>query len=85
MAYRKTAITVPEELLSEVDRAARLRGESRSKYITRLLRTAVRARRDADITKRLNELFANESVAADQLDTAASFGEDAADWAEEGW
>jgi hypothetical protein len=85
MAYRKTAITVSEELLADVDRAARARGESRSKYITHVLRAAVRARRDADITRRLNKLFADETVADEQLDTAALFGALGSDWAEEGW
>jgi hypothetical protein len=85
MAYRKTAIAVPEEVLADVDRAARARGESRSKYITHVLRAAVRARRDADITRRLNKLFADETVADEQLDTAASFGAVGIDWAEEDW
>jgi hypothetical protein len=85
MAYRKTAIAVPEEVLADVDRAARARGESRSKYITHVLRAAVRARRDADITRRLNKLFADETVADEQLDTAASFGGLGTDWTEEGW
>jgi metal-responsive CopG/Arc/MetJ family transcriptional regulator len=30
MAHRKTAIALPEDILEEVDRAARERGESRS-------------------------------------------------------
>ena len=51
MPHVKTAIAVPEDLLAEVDRAARARGESRSKYITRVLRAAVRARRDVTTTE----------------------------------
>jgi len=53
MPHRKTAIAVPAEILDEVDRAARARGESRSRFITRVLRLAVRARRDAEVTRRL--------------------------------
>lgn len=64
MAMRKTAITVPEEILAEVDRAARRRGESRSRFISRVLSAAVRARRDAEVTRRLDELFADPAVAA---------------------
>ncbi len=62
MASSKIAITVPEEVLAEVDAAARARGETRSGFISRILRTALRARRDAGITRRLNELFADESA-----------------------
>lgn len=85
MTIRKTAIAVPEEVLAEVDRAARARGESRSRYITLVLRAAVRARRDADITRRLNQLFAHETVVDEQLEAAAAFSTLATDWAEEGW
>ena len=85
MAYRKTAITVPGELLDDVDRAARARGESRSKYITRILRAAVRARRDVEITRRLNELFAEESIAIEQREVAAELDAVGSDWTDERW
>jgi metal-responsive CopG/Arc/MetJ family transcriptional regulator len=85
MAYAKTAIAVPEELLADVDRAARERGESRSKYITRILRAAVRARRDAEVTRRLDELFAHDSVAREQRVGAASLDALGADWTDERW
>ena len=85
MAYRKTAIAVPGELLDDVDRAARARGESRSKYITRILRAAVRARRDVEITRRLNELFAEESIAIEQRDVAAELDKVGSDWTDERW
>src|SRR5690606_6151876 len=62
MAYRKTAIAVPAEILDEVDRAAQARGESRSRYIVRILGAAVRARRDAEVTQKLDALFADEIV-----------------------
>ena len=64
MVMRKTAVAIPEELLAQVDAAARARGESRSRYIKRLLRLSVQARRDAEVTRRLNELFAAHSLAA---------------------
>ena len=66
MASSKIAITVPENVLSEVDAAVEARGETRSGFISRVLRTALKARRDAAITRRLNELFADESVVASQ-------------------
>ena len=85
MAYRKTAIAVPEDLLADVDRAARSRGESRSRYITRVLRAAVRARRDAEVTAKLDALFADESFAGEQKDTAASLDRLGTDWTDERW
>jgi metal-responsive CopG/Arc/MetJ family transcriptional regulator len=85
MPYRKTAIAVPEEVLAAVDRAARARGESRSKYVTRVLRAAVRARRDAEITRRLNELFEQEEVAAAQHRGARALDRAGTRWDDERW
>jgi len=85
MAHRKTAIAVPAEILDEVDRAARARGESRSRFITRVLRLAVRARRDADVTRRLDALFADESLAEGQRREADDLARHAVDWADERW
>jgi hypothetical protein len=65
-AIRWTAIALPAELLEDVDRAARDLGESRSRYITRILRCAVRARRHAAVTRRLDELFADPELASEQ-------------------
>jgi len=85
MALRKTAIAVPELILAEVDRAARERGESRSGFITRVLGLAVRARRDAEVTKRLNALFADESVSTGQRRETGELAELGIDWASERW
>lgn len=85
MTFRKTAITVPEELLADVDKAARQRGESRSRYITTVLRAAVRARRDEDITRRLNELFADERVQEKQRRSSAALDDAGSDWTNERW
>lgn len=85
-ARRKTAIAVPADVLAAVDAAARVRGESRSRFITRILRAAVKARRDAEIVRRLNAIFADESVHAEQIETAAAFEVLAeADWKNERW
>lgn len=85
MPHVKTAITVPADVLADIDRAANLRGESRSKYITRVLRAAVRARRDAEITRRLDALFASEDMQrAQEADTAFLDGVGTA-WTDERW
>ena len=85
MAHRKTAIAVPAEILDEVDRAARERGESRSRFISRVLRLAVRARRDAEVTRRLDALFADESVNAEQRRDAHELAQLGIDWHSERW
>jgi len=85
MSLRKTAIAVPEPLLVDIDRAASERGESRSAYITRVLKAAVQVRRDAEITRKLDELFADERIAKAQGRDAAALDEVGTDWTEERW
>ncbi len=85
MPFHKTAITVPESLLADVDRAAGERGESRSAYIARVLSVAVRARRDAEITRKLNELFADAGAKMAQRRDAIALDEAGTDWTDERW
>jgi len=85
MVRRKTAIAVPEDILQEVDRAARERGESRSRFISRVLRLVVRARRDAEVTRRLDALFADELLRTEQQRDAHDLAQLGIDWDSERW
>ena len=85
MPLRKTAIAISDDLLSAVDRAAEARGESRNRFVTRVLQEAVRARRDADVTRRLNELFADPETAHEQARLANEWDTVGTDWSDEGW
>ena len=85
MTSTKIAITVPADVLSEVDAAARARNESRSGFISRILRAALKARRDAGITRRLNELFADEGAVIEQDRTTREMDSAGTDWSDEVW
>jgi uncharacterized protein (DUF1778 family) len=85
MPLRKTAIALPEDLLDAVDRAAAARQQSRNHFITCVLRAAVRARRDAAVTRRLDELFADDAVAAAQRAEATSLDAVGTGWSDEPW
>jgi metal-responsive CopG/Arc/MetJ family transcriptional regulator len=85
MPLHKTAIAIPDDLLSAVDRAAQSRGESRNRFVTRVLQEAVRARRDAEVTARLNALFANTEVAQAQAHSAGELDVTGTDWTDERW
>ena len=85
MPLRKTAIAVPDDLLAAIDRAARQRRESRNRFVTRVLQYAVRARRDAEITRRLNELFAAPEFAEQQRREASDLDAIGTPWADERW
>lgn len=85
MPSAKIAISLPDAVLSSVDEAARARGESRSGYIARVLRAATRARRDREITKRLDELFAHSGLAEEQRRQARALDAVGTDWSDEAW
>jgi hypothetical protein len=76
---------MPEALLADVDHAAKERGESRSAYITRILAIAVRARRDAEITRKLDEIFADERGSKAQRSGVAVLDSVGTDWTDERW
>lgn len=85
MASSKIAITIPKDVAEAVDVAARERGESRSGFISRVLRAALRARRDAEITRRLNELFMNEDILVEQHRLTREMDSAGSDWSAEAW
>ena len=85
MASSKIAITIPEDIAEAVDEAARERGESRSGFISRVLRAALSARRDAEITRRLNELFDNEEIVAEHGRLTRELDSGGSDWSGKDW
>ncbi|HZF08617.1 MAG TPA: hypothetical protein VFE33_07505 [Thermoanaerobaculia bacterium] len=50
-----------------------------------MLQEAVRARRDAEVTRRLNELFAHGEIAQEQTHTASELDRVGTDWSDERW
>ena len=85
MPLRKTAIALSPELLMELDRMARMRQESRNRFITHVLEEAVRARRDAEVTRRLDELFADPDLRREQVSGAAALDFIGTNWSDESW
>jgi metal-responsive CopG/Arc/MetJ family transcriptional regulator len=81
----KIALSIPEDVVRAVDAAAREHGESRSGFVSRVLRAAMQARSDAEVTRRLNELFADSAIAAEQLRVADELDSAGTDWTDETW
>ena len=73
MAARKFAISVPEDVMRQVDRAAKRRRMTRSGFISRVLARVARARTDAEISERVNAFFSDPEVAREQRETARAF------------
>jgi hypothetical protein len=85
MPLRKTAVAVPADLLAAVDRAAKERNESRSRFVTRVLEMAIRARRDAEVTRRLDALFASPDLREEQSREAGELDDQGPRWVGERW
>jgi len=85
MPVKKIAISVPTDVLEEVDKAAATSGKSRSGYIAELLRKAAHLRRDRNITRAINELFDEEDLRLEQSETADAFSEDFLSRPESAW
>lgn len=73
MAARKFAISVPENVMRQVDRAARRRGMTRSGFIAEVLARVARARTDFEISRRVDAFFADPEIAREQVETARAF------------
>lgn len=85
MRPRMIEIAVPTELLLEVERAAQMGGESRDRFITRILQEYVYARRDVEVPRRLDELFAEPELVRQQMRGAAELDSVGTDWNDETW
>ena len=59
MSAVKFAISMPEETMSQVDRAAKRLGMTRSRYIATVLAHVARRERDAAISRRVDEVLAD--------------------------
>jgi metal-responsive CopG/Arc/MetJ family transcriptional regulator len=58
MTVTKFAISVPQETMSRVDRAAKRLGMTRSGYIAAVLARVAQRERDAAISKKVDEVLA---------------------------
>ena len=71
MRTEKVAITIPPDLLAVIDDIRIRRGVSRSKFITLLLRQKISDEQDREVRETYDRVFSDESVAKEQLETAA--------------
>ena len=81
---KKIAISLPEPVLETVDQLAARRGESRSRVIATILSRVARAKRERDITARIDALFADETIVTEQKRTTDEFLR-VSSWPRETW
>lgn len=73
MNTQKIAISIPEELLVNIDNFSKQQGISRSKYISRVLYEKIKEEKNNRIKKAYNAVFSDESICREQLETADWF------------
>ncbi|MGK5087126.1 hypothetical protein WDW86_06175 [Bdellovibrionota bacterium FG-2] len=73
MTVRKITISLPEEILLQVDRLAKRTHTTRSGCIARVLSEVSRASTQAEITERINQLFSEPEVKEEQSEVAAHY------------
>jgi metal-responsive CopG/Arc/MetJ family transcriptional regulator len=61
----KTAISIPDRVFQAAERAAERLSMSRSELYTKAVQAFLASRRDEDVTRRLNEVYCEESSAVD--------------------
>lgn len=69
MPPRKTTFALPKKQLTAIDQAAE----------------AIRARRDAEVTRRLNVLFSSPASSAEQANAARTLDAAGTEWNDERW
>src|SRR2546427_9510492 len=67
------AISIPAEVMQAVDRAARERGMTRSRFITEILRRVARAKRDEEISRRIDKALSDPRLTREQRSTASDY------------
>lgn len=73
MRTEKVAITIPSDLVAAIDDIRSRRGISRSRFITLMLRQKVKDEQAREIREAYDRVFSDESMAKEQVDTAAWF------------
>ncbi len=73
MNTQKVAITMPKKLLAIIDNISKMNGVSRSKFISTVLYEKVLAEKKISIKKAYDEVFSDNSIRKEQLETAKWF------------
>ncbi|MCP3931080.1 MAG: ribbon-helix-helix protein, CopG family [Bacteroidetes bacterium] len=66
MNTKKVAMTIPEDLLGEIDEMSKIRGVSRSRLISELLREKLIDEQNRSLRSAYDEVFSNETICNEQ-------------------
>jgi hypothetical protein len=70
MSTQKVAITMPEDLIKDIDAISKTKGLSRSRYIASALVEKVADEKKGVLKESYDRVFSDEKVRRDQIDAA---------------
>ena len=73
MNTQKVAITVPKDIIMVVDEISKLKGISRSKFISRVLGEKVRGEKNRQLRDAYDRVFSDDAIRKEQLHSAEWF------------
>ncbi len=73
MNTKKVAITIPISLVALIDQTAKLKGMSRSKFISTVLENQLLKERNEKIREAYDHVFSDPAIRREQLETANWF------------
>lgn len=69
----KVAVTIPQDLVEEIDAMSKEKGISRSRFITEVIREKILDDRNLKIKKTYDRVFSDDEIREEQLETARWF------------
>lgn len=70
MQTQKIAISVPKDLVAQLDSIGQRRGISRSRLISELLRSSLAEERSRQLRKEFDRVFADQKIRNEQIETS---------------
>jgi metal-responsive CopG/Arc/MetJ family transcriptional regulator len=68
MHTQKIAITIPTDLVAVIDEISRLKGVSRSGFISAVLKEKISAERERQVKNEYDRIFSDETIQEEQLE-----------------
>jgi metal-responsive CopG/Arc/MetJ family transcriptional regulator len=73
MNTQRIAITIPSDLVAEIDELCKQRGMSRSRFISVMLREKVLSEKEKQLKYAYDRVFSDTSMVKEQLETSKWF------------
>ena len=73
MNTQKIAITIPKDLIITVDKISKMKGVSRSSFISKAIREKIQEEKEQSLIEAYNRVFSDDQIRKEQLETSEWF------------